>query len=263
MKRGKSNESKTAQAERLFGQDRIRSLRCRRVGGPRQHLALPLSCSQVRRRHLPAHLHHPRLHLRLHHDRSRDGTGPDDQEKPGGCVRLLRQKGRAFLRRLDQRHHPHPHRPLLLGHRRLGHPVSGRLHRRPRQRAGSGRLFLRLHFQRPVGGDLLRHLYRLHPLYHLCRRAQRRGAGVQGDDAHPRGALRHHRRLLRHPPGRAGGCEILPRAQHRQLLVDDCRDRNGADVLLPLHRYGHPRHLRLLYEEGRLHRGVHRKRGDL
>ena len=126
----------------------FRSLRCRRVGGPRQHLALSLSCGQVRRRHLPAHLHHPRLHLRLHHDRGRDGAGPDDQEKPGGRVRLLRQKGRAFLRRLDQRHHPHPHRALLLGHRRLGHPVSGRLHRRPRQRAGGGRLFLRLHFQR-------------------------------------------------------------------------------------------------------------------
>ena len=39
----------------------------------------------------------------------------------------------AAVRRLDQRHHPHPHRPLLLGHRRLGHPVSGRLRQRPRQ----------------------------------------------------------------------------------------------------------------------------------
>ena len=80
----------------FFGQDRFRSLRCRRVGGPRQHLALPLSCGQVRRRHLPAHLHHPRLHLRLHHDRGRDGAGPDDQEKPGGRVRLLRQKAAGF-----------------------------------------------------------------------------------------------------------------------------------------------------------------------
>lgn len=44
-----------------------------------------------------------------------------------------RPQGRALLRRLDKRHHPHPYRALLLGHRRLGHPVSGRLRQRPRQ----------------------------------------------------------------------------------------------------------------------------------
>ena len=110
---------------------------------------------------------------------------------------------------------------------------------------------------------MLCHLYHLYPRHHLCGRAQRRGAGLQGDDAHPRGAVRHHRGLLRHPPGCAGGREVFPRAESLQLLLDDRRDRHGADVLLPLHRNGHPRHLRLLHEEGCLHRRVHRERGDL
>ena len=57
--------------------------------------------------------------------------------------------------------------------------------------------------------------------------------------------------------------EVFPRAESLQFLLDDRRDRHGADVLLPLHRNGHPRHLRLLHEEGCLHRGVHRERGDL
>ena len=87
---------------------------------------------------------HAGVHVRLYHDRGGDGSGPDDQEEPGGRFRGLWQiKWRALVRRLDQRHHPHPHRALLLGHRRLGHPVPGGLHCRARQGAGHGRLFLR------------------------------------------------------------------------------------------------------------------------
>ena len=37
----------------------------------------------------------------------------------------------------------------------------------------------------------------------------------------------------------------------------------GADVLFSVHCHGHSGHLRLLYEEGRLYRGVHRERGGV
>ena len=69
--------------------------------------------------------------------------------KPGKRGGFLR------LRRLDQRHHPGADRTVLLGHRRLGHPVSGGVSRRPKPGAGGGRLLLGFHFQRCCNRDLL------------------------------------------------------------------------------------------------------------
>ena len=134
---------------------------------------------------------------------------------------------------------------------------------RARQRAGRGRLFLRVHLQRRFGGDLLCHLHRLHAGDHLCGRAQRRGAGLQSHDAGAGGAFRHHRGVLRHPARGAGGREIFPRAEPRPFLVDDGRDGHGADVLFAVHRHGHSDHVRLVYEKGRLHRGARRENVEI
>ena len=38
-----------------------------------------------------------------------------------------------------------------------------------------------------------------------------------------------------------------------KFFLDDGGHRHGADVLLPVHRHGHPGHLRLLYEKGCFH----------
>ena len=54
-------------------------------------------------------------------------------KKPGQCLRPLWQGERHPVRWLDQRHHPHFDRAVLFGHRRLGHPLSGRVSVRPRQ----------------------------------------------------------------------------------------------------------------------------------
>ncbi|MFR5373716.1 MAG: hypothetical protein ACLTGJ_09490 [Faecalibacterium prausnitzii] len=44
------------------------------------------------------------VHLRLYHDRGRDGAGPDDQKEPGGRIcRTSGKSGRLLLRRLDKR----------------------------------------------------------------------------------------------------------------------------------------------------------------
>ena len=171
------------------------------------------------------------------------------KKSPVGAFAAFGKKGRALVRRLDQRHHPHPHRALLLGHWRLGHPVPSGLHCRARQGAGHGRLFLVVHLQWCFGGDLLCHLHHLHAGDHLCGRPQRRGTGLQSHDAHSGGAFRHHCGLLRHPARGAGGCEVFPRAQCRPFLLDDRRHGHGADVLFPVHRHGHSGHVWLLYEK--------------
>ena len=250
--KGEKHGTSIQKAERVLRQDRLCAVGRRRVRWPWQHLAFPVSGGQVWRRHLSVHLHSAGVYVRLYHDRGGDGSGPDDQEEPGGRFRGLWQKGRALVRRLDQRHHPHPHRALLLGHWRLGHPVPGGLRCRARQGAGHGRLFLVVHLQWCFGGDLLCHLHHLHAGDHLCGRPQRRGTGLQSHDAHSGGAFRHHCGLLRHPARGAGGCEVFPRAQCRPFLLDDRRHGHGADVLFPVHRHGHSGHVRLLYEKGRL-----------
>ena len=88
---------------------------------------------------------------------------------------------------------------------------------------------------------------------HLRGRGKRHRARIQVHDAGAGRAVDHHRRLFRDAPGRAGGRQILPRAGHRAFLVDDRRGRHGADVLLAVHRHGHPDHLRLLHEKRHLH----------
>ena len=114
--KGEKHGTSIQKAERVLRQDRLCAVGRRRVRWPWQYLAFPVSGGQVWRRHLSAHLHSAGVHVRLYHDRGGDGSGPDDQEEPGGRFRGLWQKGRALVRRLDQRHHPHPHRALLLGH---------------------------------------------------------------------------------------------------------------------------------------------------
>ena len=69
--------------------------------------------------------------------------------------------------------------------------------------------------------------------------------------------------LLCHPSRCTGGCEVFSGAQPQKLLLDDRGHRHGADVLFSVHCHGHSGHLRLLYEEGRLYRGVHRERGGV
>ena len=108
------------QAQLVFGQDRLCAGRGGRFRGTGQHLALSLSGGEVRRRHLSAGLHSAGLHLRLHDDRGGDRAGAHDPQEPGGRLPRLRQGKGPVLRRMDQRHHPHSDRPLLLRHRRLG-----------------------------------------------------------------------------------------------------------------------------------------------
>ena len=124
----------STQAQCVFRQTRIRAVRRRCVGRVGKHLALPVSGRKIRRRHFSAHLHPAGCHLWLHHDHCRNGAGPDDPQKPGGRLQPFWQGEGAGVRRLDQRRHPHPDRSLLFGHRRMGHPLSGPVSHRPRQR---------------------------------------------------------------------------------------------------------------------------------
>jgi len=251
-KRGKKHGNST-QAQCVFRQTRIRAVRRRCVGRVGKHLALPVSGRKIRRRHFSAHLHPAGCHLWLHHDHCRNGAGPDDPQKPGGRLQPFWQGEGAGVRRLDQRRHPHPDRSLLFGHRRMGHPLSGPVSHRPRQRAGIGRVFLRLHLQRSAGRDRIPAVHLYHAGHHLCGRAQRRGARFQGDDAGAGGALGGHCRLLGHTARRTGRCKVFSGAQPGQLLMDDRGFRHGADVLLPLHCHGHPGDLWLLHEKERVH----------
>ena len=56
---------------------------------------------------------------RLHTDYRGDLAGAHDGEEPGGCVPALREIVSVQIRRLDQRHRTHAHRPVLLRDRRL------------------------------------------------------------------------------------------------------------------------------------------------
>ena len=134
---------------------------------------------------------------------------------------------------------------------------------RPRRQSGSGRLLLRLYHQRLAGRTGLFAVQPVHAGHYLCRCAQRRRARLQGDDAGAGGAVAGHCGLLCHPSRCTGGCEVFSGAQPQKLLLDDRSHCHGADVLLAVHRHGYSGHLRLLYEEGRFHRGVHRERGGV
>ena len=71
-------------------------------------------------------------------------------KSPVGAFQVFRQVALAVGGRLAQRRHPDAHRAVLLGHRRLGHQVSGGIPAGQRPRACGRRLFLRVHFQRAV-----------------------------------------------------------------------------------------------------------------
>ena len=250
--RGEKHERET-ETQRFFRENRVRPVRCRGLCRPGQYLAVPLSGRQIWRRYFSAGLHHPGPNLWLHHDRSGDRHRPHDGQEPRRCFHLLRLRQGAEIRRLDQRRHPHPDRALLLRHWWLGHQVSPGLPAGSGAPAGRRRLFWQLYFQRSVCGAVL---YRLHlhdPGHHLRRCGKRHRAGIQGHDAHSRGALRDHCRLFHHPARSPGGRQILPGAQSPEFLLDDGGHRHGADVLLPVHRHGHPHYLRLLYEKEREH----------
>ena len=163
--------------KQLFRQAGLCALGSRGVGGTGQYLAVPVPGGQIWRRNLPFDLYRAGAYLWLHDDHGRNGPGPHDRQKPGGRLRQLCQAGQARrvlrLRRLDQRHHPGADRTVLLGHRRLGHQVSGGIPAGQRPRARGRRLFLRVHFQRAVYGALLHRLCGSHAADHLRRRAQR------------------------------------------------------------------------------------------
>ena len=139
QKRGDNHEPRRTQKKYIFRKDRLCALGRRRVRRPRQHLALSVSGRQIRRRYFPARLHHSGHDVRLYHDRSRDLARPHDRQEPGRRVQHVRQLRLAEIRRLDQRDHPHPHRAVLLGHRRLGRQISARSSRTacPRSSASS------------------------------------------------------------------------------------------------------------------------------
>ena len=52
-------------------------------------------------------------------------------------------------------------------------------------------------------------------------------------------------------PGALEGVKYFYRSESEGFLLDDRCRRDGTDVLLPVHCDGYPRHLRILYEEGR------------
>ena len=205
--------------KQLFRQAWLCALGSRGVGGTGQYLAVPVPGGQIWRRTLPFDLYRAGAYLWLHDDHGRNGPGPHDRQKPGGRLRQLCQAGQARrvlrLRRLDQRHHPGADRTVLLGHRRLGHSVSGGVSRRPKPGAGGGRLLLRFHFQRCCNRDLLPGLCAVHAGHHLCGCAQRRRACLQSNDAGAGGAVGHYHCLLGHAAGSAGGRQVFPGAEPR------------------------------------------------
>ena len=56
-----------------------------------------------------------------------------------------------------------------------------------------------------------------------------------------------------YPARRTGRREVFSGPQSLPFFVDDGGFRHGADVLLPLHRHGHPGDLWLLHEKERVH----------
>ena len=203
------------------------------------------------------------VHVRLYHDRGGDGSGPDDQEEPGGRFRGLWQKGRALVRRLDQRHHPHPHRALLLGHWRLGHPVSGGIHRRARQaswpRTAISRRSSPTAFPRRLCFVIFT-ICTLAIIFAGVRNGVERVSKVMMPILVVLSVIIAVYSVTR--PGALAGVKYFLVPNVDQFLLDDRRHGHGADVLFPVHRHGHSGHLRLLHEKGHLDRGVHRECGD-
>lgn len=62
-------------------------------------------------------------------------------KSPVGAYKSFGNQPRSALRRLDQCHHPHSDRPLLLRDRRVGHQISGGIPAGPGPSGGRGRLF--------------------------------------------------------------------------------------------------------------------------
>ena len=133
-------------AQRLFRQDRLCAVGRRRFGRSGQHLAVSVPRREIRRRHFSAGVHRAGRHLWLHDDRGRNGTGPHDPQKPGGCLWRLWQKGRPAVRRLDQCGHPYSDRAVLFGHWWMGHPLSVGVYQRHGSEPFAGRLFFPISF---------------------------------------------------------------------------------------------------------------------
>ena len=181
---------------------------------------VPVPGGQIRRRNLPFDLYRAGAYLWLHDDHGRNGPGPHDRKKPGGRLRQLCQAGQARrvlrLRRLDQRHHPGADRTVLLGHRRLGHPVSGGVSRRPKPGAGGGRLSSRISFPTVLSTEicfLAFALFTLGIIFAGVRNGVERVSKVH--DAGAGGAVGHYHCLLRHAAGSAGGRQVFPGAEPR------------------------------------------------
>ena len=186
-------------------------------------------------------------------------------KSPVGAFKSLckpNKRGWLRLRRLDQRHHPDPDRAVLLGHRRLGHQISGRIivarpepARWPRTAIFSGFI------SNGVSAEVC---------FVVFAAAD---AGASSSRACANGVERVSKVMM--PvlvvlsviiavysvtrPGALAGVKYFLVPNLAQLLLDDGGHGHGADVLLAVHRHGHPGHLRFLYEKGHLHRGVDRR----
>ena len=212
--RGQRPAAGRQKTPRIFGQDRL----CARGGGfrrrPGQSVALPVSGSQIRRRHIHFMLHHSRGDGRHHAAHARDRHRPQDGQGRARCVCRAQQKVQVAGLFMPGR--PRHHRALLLRHRRLGGQVhrrffgrSFRPRRERRRRRGHGRIFYKFH-RRPVAAARL--LSDLRGGDHLRRRVRR----TEGDRAHQQGpdasARRHFRGAdgLCPLPGRRAGRGRLP-----------------------------------------------------
>ena len=120
----------------------------RRIRGPWKHLALPLSGRKRRRRHFP--LIYIILAFTFGYTMivAETAIGHTTRKSPVGCFSQALARAKPVRRRMDQRHHPHPDRALLLGHWRLGHQVLGGVFPGAQPHPGSGRVFLRIYCQR-------------------------------------------------------------------------------------------------------------------
>ena len=137
---------------------------------------------------------HSGADLRLYDDRRGNLDWPHDRQKPGRRIPSFRQVALAVrVGGWLNADHPDPHRAVLLGHRRLGHQVSGGIHCwATATRWRSDGYFSALHFQRRcLRSFASSSLRRPRWLIIFAGVQQRHRARLQADDADAGRAVRH------------------------------------------------------------------------
>ena len=252
------------QAQLVFGQDRLCAGRGGRFRGTGQHLAL----SRIWRRSMAAaSFCWSTFVLAFTFGYTmivaETALGRMTTQEPGGRLPHLRQGKGPVLRRMDQRHHPHPDRPLLLRHWRLGDQVPRGVHSAATAVRWRRTSYFSSFISNGFSSELCFVVFALFTLAIIF-------AGVHNGIERVSKLMMPVLAVLSviiaiysvTRPGALAGVKYFPGAQSGEFLVDDRRLRHGADVLFAVHRHGHSHHLRLVHEEGRLHRRLHPERGD-